>query len=398
MLKRIFVLSHYFYPFAGVGAIRHTYFVRHLAANGYSVTVFKAADKHYAASVSGEADFQSCELVGVDPPTDEPTEKEWNEAYRNAVDQAIKNDGTPDVVLFSANPFFYLELGPIFKRNHGVPYIIDFRDTFLNSKGLYEEGAPWEFKKMLWLMRLKFYDPQKQPILQADYVLTITEAEKRVLGKHYGPEVLEKVRVIFNGYNETALDEVLHQGAIPDDVPPLTVGIFGKFAYYVPEDVPKLKQALNMVAEQVPVELRLIGTAEPAFSNLHGLVDFTVEQTGFLSYEEGMLALSRCHVCILNNRSRNSHGTKIFDYVGLDKPIIAFIGEDSEIAALLKDQENTYVVQTPDQCYQALVEILTKNEFVLGNNEMKEKFSRKAQANNLVELLKKVCRTNSPVL
>lgn len=388
MRKRLFVLSHYFHPFAGVGAVRHEYFVRHLLAQGNAVTVFKADDKYYPKVVPLRSDFGQCEFVNIAPTPTQPSDQDWLVAYYEAVTLKIREEGIPTLLLFSANPYFYLPLGPKIKEQYNIPYIIDFRDTFLNSIGLYERNAHWTVKKLAWLVRLWLHDPHRKPIKQADLVLTITNAEKNVLGRHYGKKVLSKTRVIYNGYNEEVLDKLA--GDTPNSLeppPPLRIGIFGKFAYYSPADVPKLIEALNGIEGKVAVELKLIGAAESGFTELLPEVNFSIEQTGFLSYGEGMAALSACHVCILNNRSKNSHGTKIFDYIGLNKPIIAFIGPDSEIADLLQGQDNTYIVQTAEECRLAISAVLAKGTFVLGSQDMKEQYSRKVQAQKLTTLL-----------
>src|SRR5690606_38588258 len=117
-----------------------------------------------------------------------------------------------------------------------------------------------------------------------------------------------------------------------------------------------LMNAVISLSETYPVTVYLVGKKEDEFKeyiqNDHKNV--SIIQTGYISYTEGLKILANCHILVLNNRSPNSHGTKIFDYIALNKPIIAFIHQESEIADLLQPFDNSFIVTNEFECQEAI--------------------------------------------
>ncbi len=389
--KHLYLISHYFYPYAGVGIQRHAYFVRFMAESGLNITLFKAATSYYD-TVLEEDDYNvDLNLIEVGTKLKDPTEKDWIGAYKSAIEQRIMSDGAPFVIVFSAGPYFYLRIGPYFKGKFGLPYIIDFRDTPFNSLGLYERHGRKTLKKGLRKLLLALNDPNRKAILKADRLVTITESEKMVLLKHYRNLKPDLISVVFNGFDDTVISiQEETRIAVKNIEDPLRIGIFGKFDYYSRDDARALLVALERIGRERKVLLSLIGSEEPFFSEATISENITINQTGFISYANGIELLKKCNICVLNHRSANSHGTKIFDYIGLNKPIIAFSAKDSEISELLSGFDNAYLVSDAEGFCDSVLSIVNKEGWVLGTGENLVQYSRHSQAEKFLNLVRSI--------
>lgn len=390
-MHRIFLVSHFFLPFAGVGAIRHTYFASFFADKGWEVVVFKANNRFYSNITTGQDYLNNVKIVTVDVVGDSPSSSDWNVAYVSAIEREVELVGVPSVLLFSAAPYFYLEIGLKLKNEIGVNYIIDFRDTPFNSLRLYEKYNAFSLKRAIMKAQLHFVDPNKQPILNADGILTITESEKRILLKHYKKLKVENIQVIHNGYNEKFFpSKPLSTGSyLREKIEVLEVGVFGKLAYYDITAGSALLSALNSINETQPVKLNLIGEVEEYFTENKHSCNFPIEQTGFIDYKGGLEVIKKCHVCVLNHRSANSHGTKVFDYIGLNKPIIAFSFPKGEIAKLISKFDQAFLVQNTEECLSAFRKLMNIGTYVLQSGDLTDDYTRRKQAEKLLLYLNK---------
>lgn len=393
MPASIYIVSHFFYPFGGVGALRSGYLADYFADQGWRVTVFKADDSFYQNKVTTPRDLTALRVVTVRPPTTEtPDDKTWRAAYERALTTALATDERPTAILFSAGPYFYLPLVPILERDHDVRCVIDFRDTWLNIVGLYERGRSWTLKKRLYYLQLLVSDPLRRAIKTASAVLTVTSGEANTLRTHYGRGIEDRLHVVRNGYDERVLEQLAPPAPLPTDR--LRVGIFGKFAYYDEPSAAALLAALETLAQERPVELLLIGAAESAFTSHPASPQLTVRATEFVDYRAGLEMLQSCHVCALNNRSANALGTKLFDYVGLNKPVLAFVHRDSSIGDFLEPFERAFVVNTAADCLAALRAIMTAGDYSLGSAALRSASSRRQQAQLLQGIIERISSPN----
>ncbi len=387
----LYIISHYFIPYAGIGTRRIEYFVRYLLQKGYRITLFKADNKYYSEKTDAQFDHINLAIVNVNPPSSKNIN--WFKAYETSVLESINVNEKPNLIIYSAGPFFYLKLSSIIKRKYDIPYIIDFRDTYLNTKGFYEKHKKFSMKRFVRFVLFQVFDVHKTAILNANYLTTVTDAEKQNLIRHYGQSLKNKTLTVRNGFNDqlvNSMNEFKH--VISEKSKNYKIGIFGKFAYYSTQDVHTLLNAIISLDETHPVSLYLVGKKENEFNEFlqNDNPKISIIQTGFVSYVEGLRILSSCDILVLNNRSSNALGTKIFDYLALNKPIIAFADLDSEISNLLRPFENAFIVEDETECRQVIKSIIHRKINYLDKDIDLFNYSRLSQTRIFEEIIKSV--------
>lgn len=390
----IYIISHYFIPFAGVGTKRIAYLVKYLLEKGNQITLFKANNNYYPEITDAKIHHSNLTIINVS--VSGISDRNWAKAYLNKIQENIDLEQKPDLVIFSAGPFFYLSISTIIRERYSIPYIIDFRDTFLNTKGFYERHAKFALRRFVRYLLFCFFDVNKSAILRADSIITVTESEKKVLIRHYGKSIADKIEVVRNGFDDNLLDSIETIEKPIDIKNGYKIGVFGKFAYYNADYAHTFINTVISLSNLYPATVYLVGKKEDEFNEYiqNGHKNVSLVQTGYLSYTEGLQILSNCQILVLNNRSSNSHGTKIFDYIALNKPIIAFIHPDSEIADLLRPFNNAFIVTNENECRKAIENILQKKLNCLDEHIDLYNYSRLSQTRIYEHLIHSVIHNN----
>jgi len=109
--------------------------------------------------------------------------------------------------------------------------------------------------------------------------------------------------------------------------------------------------------------------------------------TSFMNYQKGLTYLNGMDIFILNNKCKYALGTKIFDYLYLNKPIFAFVEKDSAVWEFLRDLKNTFLIQNSQDFINAINKLInTKDCKVISEYELKQ-YSRKYQTKILFNYL-----------
>ena len=81
---------------------------------------------------------------------------------------------------------------------------------------------------------------------------------------------------------------------------------------------------------------------------------------------------------ITNQRDTISIATKVYDYIYIDKPIVAFINEDSADADLLCQFKHSFIVNSKESFINAITRISSDSIAFLDENLYKERYCRRA--------------------
>jgi len=197
-----------------------------------------------------------------------------------------------------------------------------------------------------------------------------------------------------NGYNDILLKENIKKQIKKDkkeDI--LQVGIFGKFDCYSRQNTETLIAALKTL--NFKVVIHQIGRREEGFINLirENNLEDNFKFWGYQEYIKGLQILNYLDCLLLNVRERYELGTKIFDYIYLNKPIIAFSPEQGEVNKVLEEFKYGFCLSKNDP--RKLAKILhkisnTKNKFLTTNKRNLEKYSRTYQFKRLLEKINKI--------
>lgn len=395
-MKRVLLLSHYFEPYRLIGSRRSTYLADLLTENGYEVIVLRAHTDSYGKDIVNldtKQNYSVFQLRIDNESTPFMSEgRKWYFEYRKQIKRIIKRLAI-GCMYICGNPFFYFTLGSYFKKECNIPYLLDFRDPWYQDLRLKKRMknsllASMTFSIRNYVNKIK----EKKAVKDACYIINVTRRRTEVYKRYYNFVDPSRFITIPNGYDDRKISGIsfAFSEPMPDNV--CKIGIFGKFSYYDRTSVQLLIAGCLKLLGSIRLDVHHWGEDERYFVEYvekHHLSDI-VKFHGHVDYLSGLKSLSRMNCFVLNNRDNRSQGTKIFDYILLNKPIIAFISKDSEIADVLSNFRNSFVVKTADDFVNAVCLIRQNRIESLDDNIDIQKYSRRAA---MVKLLKYIDRS-----
>jgi hypothetical protein len=110
-------------------------------------------------------------------------------------------------------------------------------------------------------------------------------------------------------------------------------------------------------------------------------------EPGMLPYADGLPVLASADCLVLNAISDVSLPAKVYDYIGVNRPVLAFAAAESALGRLLSRFEGAFVVQTAGQAGQALGVIAQRRLSQLQPGLDTTQFSQQRQFECLVHKL-----------
>lgn len=386
-MKKILIVSYYFPPYNGVGGHRSSFLSRFLVKKGYSVTVLKAANKNYhdIQDKNIYKKFKNINIVNIDTENCFLNRYVFNYfKFKNAIKKIFKENDI-SLVIFSGGPFYYFPLGRYFKKHYSIPYILDFRDNIFKKCETVSEYLYKKFFKIFW---------DKPSLKEASYIVNVTEQLTK-FHREENPNIKKsKFITILNGYNDFLLhDKIKNEIKKNKEKSILHVGIFGKFDYYSRENTETLISSLKNL--NFKVIIHQIGGREERFITLvreHNLED-NFKFYGYQEYIQGLQILNHMDCFLLNVREGYELGTKIFDYIYLNKPIIAFSPDQGEVNKVLKKFKYGFCLSqnNPEKLANVLKEIFNMENKLLDIDQRNiEKYSRTYQFEKLLVKIRQI--------
>ena len=308
-------------------------------------------------------------------------EKKFNEALSNLLLREAF-----DVAIISVGPFYTLRSMRILKAT-GIPYIVDYRDLNISSpEKRKRKGIINKLKMLLYYPGM--YSREKECLKNATYITVVTPYMKENMSSYFKVQE-SKFAVAYNGYDDVALEGMKHLEPDPDHY---TIGYFGKLMYYNQELTGSLLNAIEDYNRQGhKVRLLHIGPENPAIQAY--FIEHDLNSDGWYScvgqknYKEGVELLSSCNACALEYMYPEGPGTKVFDYIYLNKPILAVIRSGIFLESFLQQFDHSFI------CYEkALNELVQERDMKLTEWKpgLLEEFSRTRQNRVFKELLDKI--------
>lgn len=382
------IVTYYFPPFNAVGAKRAFSVADYFSEHEWRVMVLKAPNKAYGTNIAANPATAGKGYKTIDVDVDLKIKNKILSnirsyyKYKNKIAKIIQN-ASIDVILFSGGPFFYFPLGSYCKKKFGINYVLDYRDNELGRINR-------TFKNRVYgLFFNYFYD--RPSVKNASYVINVTAWNTHKHVDKYRNLDKKKFITIYNGYDNSILNKL--EDFISEyqvDRRYFNIGIFGKFAYYNQRHVSILLHAVkDLNKEGHRIRVYHIGKRECLFQkrahelNLNDLVFFS----GYIDYAEGMKALNLMSCFVLNNSMEGALGTKIFDYIFLNKPIIGMIKKPSELSNTLLSFKNGYVTENPFELKNILRTLIKNTPAFLDRTMDKRIYARSYQIEKLAERL-----------
>lgn len=391
---RVLVVCHHFEPSASTGALRSTRLARFLASRGSLPVVVAAAPAFYGQDVfrdSGAREqFDVFEvphgsvfraLDGCGAAGRQAENMALMLAYGRTIEAALRSGPRPDLLYFCGHPFWYFPLARHFRQRDGLPYALDFADVFYMRGLQYRSGQRSGVRHHVDRLA------EAWAVAGAGLLIHTTDAQTRIYRKRYPRKAPEQFVTVRWGYDA-------------DRVPPAApvarskgaafrVAIFGKFATYGAADARMLARAAGRLRARYPVEVIHVGKREKELEvafRQEGLAD-CFKPMGLRPYEEGMQIVASADCLVLNAISDVSLPVKVYDYIRLNKPVVALVARDSAAAGLLRRFSGAFVVQTARQVGDAFRKILTGPIRHLAPKLDPTEFSQQYQFGGLLEAM-----------
>lgn len=379
--KRILFIAYFFEPFKGVGAQRVSYWAKNInqvdpnivcdvitaTPQGELNYTKEGIRKLYYIPNSGSHDFV-CKFIKDEGFS---WQKDIKDFFNNKV-----SDEKYDVIIITGGPFMHFSLAKYFKQKFNSKIILDFRDPFSNNPRF---GRQMIKSAVKGIFERKF-------IKNSDYVVTVNEYCARLMPI----KDFKKVHIIDNGYDERALAYVkkdIGKCIVNSENNKIRIVYAGSF--YQDSNLINLINAINMQQTSNNFEFHHIGKKSELLNNYKGFSN--IIQHGYHTYGETLNIINSCEIgLILTDGSPQISTTKIFDYIGLEKPILIIADgklETGNIHLITKDYPMVFWCKnTLEDIKKTLLEIAEIKNMDI-EFKHKYKYSREFGLKKLIKLI-----------
>ncbi len=360
--KQILMLAYYFPPLGGAGVQRSTKFAKYLAREGWQVKVVSVVPPSFEpVDPSLESEIRHQQIT-VEPVQYQPRFRKFDRIpggwrvrsfldewfsfpdrmqgwLRPALTKASKVcRENPGIMIFSTSaPYTAHLIARELKRQYGLPWVADFRDEWSQNPYL-STIIPYHLQR---------HKKAEQAVLhEADAVISVTDTITQGLRK-IAPDSKAIFQTIPNGFDpeDFAFIHALGLTQVHDKRWTLThVGTLNKTrAELLLPLIQTLKQLdARKVIPLSTVRLQLIGAGDwqnPEFSELDW-----IETQNYLPHMEALKAMDQSDLAILAESNPAAYTGKIFEYLGLQKPVLGLVHPQSPAAELIKEAEAGFVI------------------------------------------------------
>ncbi|MEC1154372.1 glycosyltransferase [Cytobacillus horneckiae] len=379
---KILIVSPFFPPSATVAIVRISSLAKELLKKGHELTIIRNEYDERIDKLSNS----DVELINLKTYTVKVNQsvryfeasKRYKEVFREIMDQ--KNF---DLVFITAGPYYTIPLCKVAKEEYNTKCIIDYRDLWI-----FDMRNKIDFFKPINLIKKLVYLPiERRNIKCADLVVTVTEEWRQILKKVYKREEFE---VITNGYDDEQLKNITNTVDYPYH-DRLVIAVFGKLSYYSVEYGIKFFSAMDTLSKKYPNLLVLhIGLPEKETEEAMRISGFDLEKyvnTGFVNYTNGIELLKNSNACVIIDIRKGAMGTKFYDYVFVNKPLIYLGKKNTHLDRLVQRFENGFSCYTEKDLMEAVSKVEEDSISLLTNAGNAEKYSRSIQNKKYIELI-----------
>jgi hypothetical protein len=238
-----------------------------------------------------------------------------------------------DAIFATGRPWSALLIGVLLKRLTGRPLIVDFRDPWMTNP-FRLQYSPMRNRLESWL--------ERQVIQQANVVIANTHELQEEFVKRFPAQPSEKFMTLLNGFDSDDFG-LTFESAASFRSQAFTVTHTGFL--YGKRDPMNFLEAVRVCLEQGrvardKVKIMLIGSAELPYSltdylRTAGLSD-VVRLQAHVPYRESLDYLRRSDVLLLlQPGTKTQVPSKLFDYIGVGKPIFGISPLDGATSNLM---------------------------------------------------------------
>lgn len=412
MIKTLFIANE-FPPMGGSGVQRSLKFVKYLPSFGVDPLVITKEIKGGVRDESLMADVPEGTRIEALPAYDLMHHKGllalpmkvigriflvpdpdglWQYFNRKRVLALLDQEGI-ECIYTTSLPYSSHLMGLYLKRMRpNIRWVVDFRDEWTNNP--YFDDMPWMRFRLPIERRL-----ERQVMDHADYMITNTPFMLKNFVKDH-PALENKSTFIPNGYDPDDFKPFDH---IKNNSKRFVITYSG--ALYGRRNLLEIFEALKVALDSgrillEDIELQVVGQISKdlieKFTGDYGLGDHLV-MTGYMDHHGSIKKLYESNVLLLSMGSgkglENFYSGKVFEYIRVNRPILATVPENGAAATIIKETRTGTVVDSDNIAgiTEALVAYYTawKNGGIPHEPlwEAIESYSRPQQAKKLAEIL-----------
>lgn len=389
-MKRLLIPSFYFPPHYGVKVVRTTKFCKLLPLQGWTPWVLTVDPRYFGGKTTS---YPSGDLKNVGfsripylkfPGNTVVMKIVWSFLVLGFV---LLHRRDIDAIYMSGSPFYPFPLTLPLTGVLGIPTVIDFRDSWSFNHG-YDGTLRKGFRGTLRSLVYGF--AEKIAVRYASRVLFSTS----VLQDEYAaliPGFDSKYHTITNGID---LDDFSHVVPLRSSEKK-TLVLAGQFRIYLNDVVNDFLKCLKSMPD---VHFLYLGeeSAYIADSARTSGVRDQVTALPFQPYPRALQLIAGADAAVVATGLVNGMGTKIFDYLALNKPVLCLVPEGSIIKRVFGDQASVVVSEAPhtfQKIFFGLQKVLALKDFP---SVPLDAYTRQEAARQLADVLDNLVDGASP--
>ena len=382
---KILIVSPAFAPYSGVGANRMVSLANYLTKKFQEVFVIRnianSLSHLYTAREPENITFYDIKIHN------DSDFANMSEIY---VETALKviADNNISCVIVSVGPYYtYKTVIEIGKK--GIPVIIDFRDLFVYERSRLD-GIIKQFRRFIYHKR--FTKLEYDAVNASKAVVTVVKDDLLIMKHHYS-SFKGEISLIMNGFDEDRINDDSKIG-LTVNYGGFKIGVFGKLSTYNEKLTTMLFSSIKQLnCLGYDIHLYQLGPFEE--KNLQiirsaGMNESSYHYLGSVDYASGINTLRSMDALTFVYSSPTGYGTKIFDYIYLNKPVILLTTKQSALGRFVNSFENGFSCTNIDS-YKEVVEYVIKNQIKkLSNEDSISNYSRNMQNQKYEALIERL--------
>lgn len=319
----------------------------------------------------------------------------YNNLYYKSI-SILEKDSEIKLIITSAKPFILFKFGYDLQKKFNKPWIADYRDDWSTSQW-YNLKCNKDLYTTNKLLKYIESSRERKWLSKATYFTTISNYYTKIIGEFINKPGF----TVMNGYDndefkknskETHYDEftITYNGSL-------------YFSQQIEPFLEGLKEVINYFKGEIKIRIYFPGLSDKkqkiriksilnGFETNYTITDRMIKDKIIRIQKKSHLLLMISHKGIKGVTS-----SKIFEYIGINKPIILFPSDNDILEKIITSTNSGYIWNTYDEIVNGLKKIIS--EYILDNkvlfleqSENKEFYSRKSQTKELADVITKALK------
>tara|TARA_B100001287_G_scaffold72444_1_gene60071 strand:- start:3173 stop:4459 length:1287 start_codon:yes stop_codon:yes gene_type:complete len=319
----------------------------------------------------------------------------YNNLYYKSI-SILEKDSEIKLIITSAKPFILFKFGYDLQKKFNMPWIADYRDDWSTSQWYNLKGN----KDLYTTNKLLKYiesNREKKWLSKATYFTTISNYYTKIIG-----EFIKKPGfTVMNGYDDEEFKK--HSKETYYDEFTITYNGSLYFSQEIEPFLEGLKEVINYFKGKIEIRIYFPGLSDKkqkiriksllkGFEINYIITDRMIKDKIIKIQKKSHLLLMISHKGIKGVTS-----SKIFEYLGINKPIILFPSDDDVLEKIILSTNSGYIWNSQDEIVNGLKKIISEyiinnNMILLEQNKDKEFYSRKSQTKELADVIAKAIK------